>query len=97
MSRSRLILSDSGGVQEEAPALGKPVLVLRQETERPEAVDRGCNRMVGTSRADIVQAVELLMTDPQVYARMTGAGSPYGDGQSAHRILSILKDNSRSA
>lgn len=95
MSRSRLILSDSGGVQEEAPALGKPVLVLRRETERPEAVEWGCNRLVGTGRADIVQSVELLLADAQVYARMAGAGSPYGDGQAAQRILNILKDNLR--
>ena len=93
MSRARLILSDSGGVQEEAPALGKPVLVLRQETERPEAVQWGCNRLVGTARADIVQAVGSLLADQETYARMAGAGSPYGDGVAAQRVLSVLKDN----
>lgn len=93
MSRSRLILSDSGGVQEEAPALGKPVLVLRQETERPEAVNWGCNRLVGTDRIDIIQGVQTLLGDPQTYARMATAGSPYGDGRAALRVLSALKDN----
>jgi UDP-N-acetylglucosamine 2-epimerase (non-hydrolysing) len=93
MNRSRLILSDSGGVQEEAPALGKPVLVLRQETERPEAVQWGCNRLVGTDRPAIIQAVETLLSDPQAYARMAGAGSPYGDGRSAQRVLDVLGHN----
>ena len=93
MSRARLILSDSGGVQEEAPALGKPVLVLRQETERPEAVQWGCNRLVGTAQQAIVQAVEALLGDAQAYARMAAAGSPYGDGQSAQRVLRVLEHN----
>ena len=93
MSRARLILSDSGGVQEEAPALGKPVLVLRQETERPEAVQWGCNRLVGTARSDIVQVVERLLVDEEAYARMASAGSPYGDGRSAQRVLRVLEDN----
>jgi UDP-N-acetylglucosamine 2-epimerase (non-hydrolysing) len=93
MSRARLILSDSGGVQEEAPALSKPVLVLRQETERPEAVQWGCNRLVGTVRSDIVQAVERLLVDEGAYARMSEAGSPYGDGAAAQRVLGVLKDN----
>ena len=93
MSRARLILSDSGGVQEEAPALGKPVLVLRQETERPEAVDWGCNRLVGTDRATIVDAVAQLLKDAAAYDQMACAGSPYGDGQAARRIVVVLKDN----
>jgi UDP-N-acetylglucosamine 2-epimerase (non-hydrolysing) len=97
MNRSRLILSDSGGVQEEAPALGKPVLVLRQETERPEAVQWGCNRLVGTDRPAIIQAVESLLSDPQAYARMAGAGSPYGDGRAAQRVLDVLGHNLRLA
>jgi UDP-N-acetylglucosamine 2-epimerase (non-hydrolysing) len=97
MDRSRLILSDSGGVQEEAPALGKPVLVLRQETERPEAVQWGCNRLVGTDRPTIIQAVESLLSDPQAYARMADAGSPYGDGRAAQRVLDVLGHNLRLA
>ena len=95
MSRARLILSDSGGVQEEAPALGKPVLVLRQETERPEAVDWGCNRLVGTDRSTIVEIAQHLLQDAQAYQRMSTAGSPYGDGRAADRVVSILKDNLR--
>jgi UDP-N-acetylglucosamine 2-epimerase (non-hydrolysing) len=93
MSRARLILSDSGGVQEEAPALGKPVLVLRQETERPEAVLWGCNRLVGTTQASIEQAVDTLLSDAQAYARMAAAGSPYGDGEASQRVLRVLEHN----
>ena len=93
MSRARLILSDSGGVQEEAPALGKPVLVLRQETERPEAVEWGCNRLVGTGQVSIEQAVDTLLSDAQAYARMAAAGSPYGDGEASQRVLRVLEHN----
>ena len=95
MSRARLILSDSGGVQEEAPALGKPVLVLRQETERPEAVEWGCNRLVGTGQVSIEQAVDTLLSDAQAYARMAAAGSPYGDGEASQRVLRVLEHNLR--
>lgn len=90
MSQARLILSDSGGVQEEAPALGKPVLVLREETERPEAVELGCNLLVGTDTQRIVQAAETLLNDNDAYDRMAQAGSPYGDGQASQRILDVL-------
>ncbi|MBD8049725.1 non-hydrolyzing UDP-N-acetylglucosamine 2-epimerase [Limnohabitans radicicola] len=91
MSRARLILSDSGGVQEEAPALGKPVLVLREETERPEAVALGCNLLVGTDTSRIVDAAQTLLLDRTVYDRMAHAGSPYGDGQASQRILEVLR------
>jgi UDP-N-acetylglucosamine 2-epimerase (non-hydrolysing) len=93
MSRARLILSDSGGVQEEAPALGKPVLVLRDETERPEAVLLGATRLVGTRQQDIVAATETLLSDAAAYQRMASAGSPYGDGQAAQRILQTLQQS----
>ncbi len=91
MKRAHLILSDSGGVQEEAPALGKPVLVMRRETERPEAVAEGVVRLVGTDRATIVREADLLLTDPDAYAGMARGISPYGDGKAARRIAEILR------
>lgn len=93
MEKSRLILSDSGGVQEEAPALGKPVLVLRDETERPEAVTLGCNRLVGTNTQRIVDEVTSLLSDPKQYEAMASAGSPYGDGQASQRIEAVLREH----
>lgn len=93
MSQAQLILSDSGGVQEEAPALGKPVLVLREETERPEAVELGCNMLVGTDTQRIVQAAQNLLHDSLAYQRMSTAGSPYGDGQASERILNVLRQS----
>lgn len=90
MSRAHLILTDSGGIQEEAPSLGKPVLVMRDTTERPEAVEAGTVRLVGTDPALIVAEVERLVDDPQAYATMTLAHNPYGDGQAAKRIASIV-------
>lgn len=91
MKGARLILSDSGGVQEEAPALGKPVLVLRKETERPEAVAAGATQLVGTGRDTIVNTSLALLSDAALYARMAGAGSPYGDGQASQRIVDTLR------
>jgi UDP-N-acetylglucosamine 2-epimerase len=93
MSQARLILSDSGGVQEEAPALGKPVLVLREETERPEAVNLGCNLLVGTDTQRIVDVAQTLLHDRDAYDRMAKAGSPYGDGQASQRILNVLRQS----
>jgi UDP-N-acetylglucosamine 2-epimerase (non-hydrolysing) len=90
MQRSYLILTDSGGVQEEGPALGKPVLVLRDETERPEAVAAGTVRLVGPHRAAIIAAVEELCDRPEVYARFARAVNPYGDGRASERIVRIL-------
>jgi UDP-N-acetylglucosamine 2-epimerase (non-hydrolysing) len=87
MAASTLILTDSGGVQEEAPSLGKPVLVLRDATERPEAVAAGTVRLVGTDGARIVREVTELLTDPAAYARMTRRHNPYGDGHAAGRIV----------
>jgi UDP-N-acetylglucosamine 2-epimerase (non-hydrolysing) len=90
MKRSYLILTDSGGVQEEAPALGKPVLVLRDETERPEAVAAGTVQLVGTRREAIRSAVEALLNDPARYRRFATVVNPYGDGWAAERIARVV-------
>jgi len=90
MSKVYLILSDSGGIQEEAPSLGKPVLVLRNVTERPEGVAAGTLRVVGTETASIVAAADDLLTDQAAYARMAGARNPYGDGQASQRIVAAI-------
>lgn len=90
MNRSHLIITDSGGVQEEAPSLGKPVLVMRDTTERPEAVTAGTVRLVGTDRERIVQETSVLLTDPAAYAVMSMAHNPYGDGKAAERIADCL-------
>jgi UDP-N-acetylglucosamine 2-epimerase (non-hydrolysing) len=87
MDRSYLILTDSGGVQEEAPSLGKPVLVMRNHTERPEAVRAGTVRLVGTDRLRIVREAELLLTNKSLYRRMSRAHNPYGDGKASGRIV----------
>lgn len=91
MAASTLILTDSGGVQEEAPSLGKPVLVLRDETERPEAVKAGVVRLVGPHRTAIVEAASELLDDPRRYAAMANAVNPYGDGKAAGRIIAVVK------
>jgi UDP-N-acetylglucosamine 2-epimerase (non-hydrolysing) len=90
MAASRLILTDSGGIQEEAPSLDKPVLVLRDTSERPEAVEAGAVKVVGTDRATIVEAAVRLLSDPEEYRRMAAAPNPYGDGHAARRILARL-------
>lgn len=90
MNNAHLILSDSGGVQEEAPALGKPVLVLRNTTERPEAVEAGTARLVGTEVNTIVSACQQLLTDPYAYQAMAQARNPFGDGHASERILDAL-------
>ncbi len=90
MNRSHLILTDSGGVQEEGPSLGKPVLVMRDTTERPEGVEAGTARLVGTDPAVIVPAVRTLLHDPDAYQRMAGAINPYGDGCAAQRAVAAL-------
>jgi UDP-N-acetylglucosamine 2-epimerase (non-hydrolysing) len=92
MRSAKLILTDSGGIQEEAPALGKPVLVLREVTERPEAVELGLARVVGTDSDRIVAETNRLLTDSAHYARMARGGSPYGDGKAAARIAAIVSD-----
>ena len=90
MTRSTLILTDSGGIQEEAPSLGKPVLVMRDTTERPEAVEAGTVRLVGTDVAAIVGGVAELLDDPAAYTRMSVAHNPYGDGRACERIAAAL-------
>jgi UDP-N-acetylglucosamine 2-epimerase (non-hydrolysing) len=87
MHRADLILTDSGGVQEEAPGLGKPVLVMRETTERPEGVKAGTVRLVGTSRDKIVRHASRLLKDPAAYAAMANRRNPYGDGRAAPRIV----------
>jgi len=91
MKQAYLIISDSGGVQEEAPALGKPVLVLREETERPEAVEYNVVRLVGTDQSLIISEAERLLTDKAYYKSIACGVSPYGDGKAAERIASILR------
>lgn len=90
LTRAWAILSDSGGVQEEAPGLHKPVLVMRDKTERPEAVEAGTSRLVGTDPERIASAVRELTDDPAVYRQMTTAPNPFGDGRAAERILERL-------
>lgn len=93
MKRAYLILTDSGGVQEEAPALGKPVLVMRHETERPEAMTAGVVKLVGTEYEAIVQAAKKLLDDKAAYSAMAKGVSPYGDGHAAKRIVKILHED----
>lgn len=90
MNRSEILLSDSGGVQEEAPSLGKPVLVLREKTERPEAVAAGTCRLVGSSKERILGSLEELLFDPAAYRGMAEKSNPYGDGRAAEAIVDIL-------
>ncbi len=90
MDRSTLILTDSGGVQEEAPSLRKPVLVMRETTERPEAVEAGGAILVGTSVEAIVEGVTRLLTDPAAYAACQIDHNPYGDGRAAERIVELM-------
>jgi UDP-N-acetylglucosamine 2-epimerase (non-hydrolysing) len=91
MARSHLILTDSGGVQEEAPSLGKPVLVLRETTERPEGVEAGTAVVVGTDRNRIVETASRLLSSDDAYQRMANAVSPYGDGRASERIVAALE------
>jgi UDP-N-acetylglucosamine 2-epimerase (non-hydrolysing) len=97
MGRAHLILTDSGGIQEEAPSLGKPVLVMRTTTERPEAVAAGTVRLVGTDRAIIVAEATRLLDDADAHAGMARAHNPYGDGQASGRIAAIVRDTLRAA
>ena len=90
MARAHLVMTDSGGLQEEAPSLGKPVLVMRKETERPEAVGAGTVRMVGVAYEDILAGADELLGNPDAWRKMAKAVNPYGDGKACHRILDAL-------
>ena len=89
-NRSYLVVTDSGGMQEEAPALGKPVLVLRDVTERPEAIAAGTARLIGTNQQSVYDGIRQLLTDDEVYRQMAHAANPYGDGRAAQYIRDIL-------
>ena len=90
MGKVDIVLTDSGGIQEEAPALGKPVLVLRDTTERPEAVDAGTVKLVGTGYGDVLRETNLLLDDPAHYQKMAEAANPYGDGKACERIIRAI-------
>jgi UDP-N-acetylglucosamine 2-epimerase (non-hydrolysing) len=93
MKKAWVILTDSGGVQEEAPSLGKPVLVMRDTTERPEAVDAGTVRLVGADKNNIIINIQKLMDNPNHYEEMSQANNPYGDGKAAERIVKFIEEN----
>lgn len=93
LARSYLILTDSGGIQEEAPSLGKPVLVMRDTTERPEGIAAGTLKLVGTDEEVIYRNFKLLLEDPDAYCAMSNASNPYGDGHACERIADILEQN----
>jgi UDP-N-acetylglucosamine 2-epimerase (non-hydrolysing) len=93
MSKSYLILTDSGGIQEEAPSLGKPVLVMRDTTERPEAVEAGTVKLVGTNTLNIINEVNNLLENEKVYENMSKAHNPYGDGKACERIIQTIISN----
>jgi UDP-N-acetylglucosamine 2-epimerase (non-hydrolysing) len=88
--RTRLILTDSGGLQEEAPSFGVPVLVLRDTTERPEGVEAGTLELVGTDEERVYERTKALLTDPALYDRMSKAANPYGDGRASERIVRAI-------
>ena len=90
MERSYLILTDSGGIQEEAPSLGKPVLVMRDTTERPEGVEAGTLKLVGTSEEKIYETFKLLLVDAEEYQKMSKSSNPFGDGTASIQIVDIL-------
>ena len=90
MNKSYFIITDSGGVQEEAPSLGKPVLVMRDTTERPEAVDAGTVKLVGTNVKSIVSSLDELLTSDEAYKAMSYAHNPYGNGLASKEIISFL-------
>ena len=90
INKSYMVMTDSGGIQEEAPSLGKPVLVLRTETERPEAVAAGTVKIVGTDKQTIIDEATKLLTDEKAYGEMSKAANPYGDGKASERIVNAI-------
>lgn len=90
MAKSHIVVTDSGGLQEEAPSLGKPVLVVREETERPEGIEAGTAKLVGTNYENIYKALDTLLSNSQEYAKMANAINPYGDGKASERIVDII-------
>ena len=90
MNKAYLIVTDSGGLQEEAPTLGKPVLVVREETERPEGIEAGTAKLVGTEYDNIYKNLDLLLSNKDEYEKMAKAVNPYGDGQAAKKIVDTL-------
>jgi UDP-N-acetylglucosamine 2-epimerase (non-hydrolysing) len=95
MNQSYFILTDSGGIQEEAPSLGKPVLVMRNTTERPEALSSGTAKLVGTNKNSIVCEANLLINNHAVYEAMSKAHNPYGDGKASDRIIEAIMKHSK--
>jgi UDP-N-acetylglucosamine 2-epimerase (non-hydrolysing) len=95
MAKSYIIITDSGGIQEEAPSLGKPVLVMRDTTERPEAVDAGTVILVGTDKEKIIAHTEKLLRDEVFYERMSSINNPYGDGEASAKIIEFMKNISQ--
>jgi UDP-N-acetylglucosamine 2-epimerase (non-hydrolysing) len=91
LNYSYLVLTDSGGIQEEAPSLGKPVLVMRDVTERPEAVKAGTVKLVGASKKNIINSIDMLLNDESLYSKMSKAHNPYGDGRACDRIINYIK------
>jgi UDP-N-acetylglucosamine 2-epimerase (non-hydrolysing) len=91
MKKAHIILTDSGGVQEEAPSLGKPVLVMRDTTERPEGIHAGTAKLVGTNASEIKSSVQLLLDNKDEYDKMAKAVNPYGNGQASEKILTYIK------
>jgi UDP-N-acetylglucosamine 2-epimerase (non-hydrolysing) len=96
MEKCYFVLTDSGGIQEEAPALGKPVLVMREVTERQEGVEAGTARLVGTQYENIVSGMKDLLDDKDIYNKMANAVNPYGDGTASKKIVKILKQKGLS-
>lgn len=92
IQRSYLLLTDSGGLQEEAPSLGKPVLVLRETTERPEAIEAGTAKLIGTESSAIALAASELLSDTIAYSQMANAINPFGDGKASQRVVKIVRD-----